>query len=184
MRECFQFKDMNMLEHGEDVRAWYVELRRIILDDQSLKLESRFDWVLPSWINSPIVRNHFLTADDESIRLYQIYHDCGKPLCREVDDEGRQHFPCHAATSKRRWLECGGSQHVADLIGMDMDVHLLKADGVAEFASRPQALTLLLTALCEVHSNAQMFGGTDSAGFKAKYKKIDRFGSRIVEAAS
>jgi hypothetical protein len=73
--------------------------------------------------------------------------------------------------------------HVADLIGMDMDVHLLSASGVEEFSRRSQALPLLMTGLCEIHSNAQMFGGTDSPGFKIKYKNIDRFGSRIVGAA-
>lgn len=40
-----------------------------------------------------------------------------------------------------------------------MDVHLLKADGVESFSKNPYALTLLLTGLAEIHSNANMFGG-------------------------
>lgn len=109
MRECFQFESMNMLDHGESVREWYEDLRSRVLGEAYL-----FTWRLPSWIDSPLIKEHFLTANDEVIRLYQIYHDCGKPLCRTVDAEGKQHFPNHAEVSKARWLECGGSQEVAD----------------------------------------------------------------------
>ena len=62
---------------------------------------------------------------------------------------------------------------------MDMDIHLLKAVGVEEFASRPEAATLLLTGLAEVHSNAAMFGGISSTSFKIKWKQIDRRGKAI-----
>ncbi len=127
-----------------------------------------------------------MVDDDHVTALYQVYHDCGKPICQTVDADGRHHFPNHASVSKLRWEECAGSSVmsalVGDLIGMDMDVHLVRASGIEEFAKRPQALTLLLTGLCEVHSNAQMFGGIDSIGFKIKYGNIDRFGSRIVGA--
>lgn len=125
--------------------------------------------------------------NDSLMELYQVFHDCGKPLCRTVDEHGRQHFPGHAEVSRRTWIECSdgspGAMHVADLIGMDMDIHLMTASGIEEFSMRPQAMALLLTALCEVHSNSQMFGGIDSPGFRMKYKKIDRFGARIVGAA-
>jgi hypothetical protein len=182
MKECFQFKTMSMLDHGEDVRSWYEDLQNLLMSSPRPS-ERRFAaWKLPSWIESNVIRQHFLTADDEVIRLYQVYHDCGKHLCREVDAEERQHFPNHAAVSKQRWLDCGGSAEVGDLIGMDMDVHQLKACDVEEFAARPQALTLLLTGLCELHSNAQMFGGIDSTGFKIKFKNLERFGKRIIEA--
>ena len=126
-----------------------------------------------------------MDLDDGIMEAYQVFHDCGKPPCRTVDGDGRQHFPDHANVSRETWLEhCGDSPDslaVADLIGMDMDVHLLRADGIGEFASRPQALALLITGLSEIHSNAQMFGGIDSAGFKMKFKRINRLGSRIVE---
>lgn len=181
MRECFQFKSMNMLDHGESVREWYEDLRNLLMSSPEPSKARFARWKLPSWVRSDAVKQHFLTADDEVIRLYQIYHDCGKPFCREVDDEGRQHFPNHAEVSKARWLECGGSPEIAELIGMDMDVHTLKAGDIEAFTARPQAMTLLLTGLCELHSNAQMFGGIGSTGFKMKFKNIERFGARIVE---
>ncbi len=180
MRECFQFESMSVLDHGNDVREWYRDLVTLLLGGA----DSTRVWRLPDWVFSPAVLAHLRAADDRIVGLYQVYHDCGKPLCREVDAEGRQHFPCHAEASKRRWLECSdGSPEahaVAELIGMDMDVHLLRAAGVEEFSRRPQALTLLLTGLCELHSNARMFGGIESVGFKIKYKNLERFGARIV----
>jgi hypothetical protein len=63
---------------------------------------------------------------------------------------------------------------------MDMDIHLLKDAGVAEFAKRPQARALLLTGLAEIHANASMFGGFESIGFKSKWKQIDRRGKAIL----
>lgn len=64
---------------------------------------------------------------------------------------------------------------------MDMDAHLLKADGLAEFASRPQAIPLLLTALAEIHANAAMFGGLDSTSFKIKWKHLNKRGRQVLE---
>lgn len=179
MRECFQFKGMSMLDHGWDVRGWYLEICRRIRGNPA-----RRDFRIPDWLDDDVVISHLEQVDDRLVELYQVYHDCGKPLCRMVDVEGRQHFPDHAMVSRIRWLECSDGSpealQVADLIEMDMDVHLLRAAGVEEFARRPQALTLLLTGLAEVHSNAEMFGGTSSTGFKIKYKNLDRFGARIV----
>lgn len=63
---------------------------------------------------------------------------------------------------------------------MDMDIHLLKADGVPEFTARPQAAALLLTGLAEVHANAAMFGGIESTSFKIKWKQIDKRGRQII----
>jgi len=163
---------MSMLDHGQDIRAWYLDL----------KGPRERQWKLPTWIDSPVITRHFEKVDDRIIELYQIYHDCGKPLCRTVDDEGKQHFPNHAEVSKHQWLaHFPEEKEVGDLIGMDMDIHTLKADGVEEFAARPQAITLLLTGLCELHSNAQMFGGVDSTGFKIKFKNIERRGRQIID---
>jgi hypothetical protein len=179
MRDCFQFEGMSILDHGMDVRSWYEDLKRLVSAESTTK-----EWHPPKWIGSPVLREALGSLDDDLVRLYQVYHDCGKPLCRTVDGEGRQHFPGHALASMRRWLECSdgspGAVYVSELIAMDMDVHLLRADGVEEFTRRPHALVLLLTGLCELHSNAQMFGGVSSTGFKIKFKNLERFGARIV----
>jgi hypothetical protein len=64
---------------------------------------------------------------------------------------------------------------------MDMDVHLMKAADITEFIKRPEAITLLITALCEIHSNCAMFGGIESTSFKIKWKHIDKRGRAIFK---
>lgn len=182
MRSCFQFRDQSVYDHGLSVRRWYIELRDHLLDGDALTSV----WRLPDWIGHPLLREILGGLDETIMDSYQVFHDCGKPTCRIVDADGHQHFPDHANVSRERWLECSNgsasAHEVADLIGMDMDAHLLKPDDVDGFASRPQAIPLLLTALCEVHSNATMFGGIESDGFKIKWKKLNKLGGRIINA--
>ncbi len=111
---------------------------------------------------------------------YTKFHDVGKVFCRVVDAEGKQHFPDHAKVSEKVWLEYGGSVQVGKLIGMDMDIHQLKAVDITEFTSRPEAVSLLLAGLSEVHANSEMFHGFDSINFKIKYKQIDKRGQAII----
>ena len=116
----------------------------------------------------------------EGVAADQVYHDWGRPFVRVVEAEGRVHVPDHAAESERVWLESGGKAEVGSLIRMDMDAHLLKGDQIADFASRPQAATLLLTVLAEVHANAEMFGGLNSDSFKIKIKHLDKRGRQVL----
>jgi hypothetical protein len=108
-------------------------------------------------------------------------HDCGKPFCLTIDEEGRKHFPNHAQISYDVFKSLFEDGLAAELILHDMDIHLLKADGVEEFAKRPNALTHLLIGLSELHSNARMFGGIDSTSFKIKYKALDSRGKQITK---
>lgn len=178
MRACFQFQDMDMLQHGQSVRAWYEDLRDLVIHGGPP--ESRFR--LPGWFFHPLVAEAIGSVEDNVMRLYQVYHDCGKHLCRTVDADGRQHFPDHELYSRQRWLDLGGSDEVAELIGRDMEAHRLGAGDCVAFASRPYAIPLLLTALAELHSNAQMFGGISSTSFKIKWKNLDRMGGKVVSA--
>lgn len=174
MRNCNQTAGMTVLEHGEMVRDYYRDLIHHLRDRQPLA----FAWRLPSWIYDPLLHDNL--PPDATMAEYHVFHDCGKPLCRIVDDEGRQHFPDHAAVSEAAWLAAGGDPEVGSLIGMDMDAHLLKGEDVELFAHRPQACALLLTALSEVHANASMFGGIDSVSFKMKWKHLDKRGKAIL----
>lgn len=178
MRECFQFQTMSVLDHGLSVHEWYRDLYAHLTEGKPLQRL----WRMPDWITDPLIPQKLL--DFELLQTYQVYHDCGKPFCRTVDDLGRQHFPDHAEASRKRWLECSDGSpealRIAHLIAMDMDAHLLKADGIAEFAAREEAISLLVTALCEIHSNADMFGGIESTNFKIKWKQLDKTGKRIL----
>lgn len=178
MRNCYQSAGQNMLEHGQAVSAKFSELLAHLRGHTPLLT----DWKLPTWLDAEAGALLLTKLPDLAIvQRYQLYHDCGKPRCRTVDADGRQHFPDHAAMSQLVWLEHGGDAATGALIGMDMDVHLLKAEAIPEFASRPQAATLLLTALAEIHANAPMFGGTESTSFKIKLKHIERRGKQIIQ---
>lgn len=165
MRLCEQTPGMTILQHGEMVRDYYQDL--------TSGKDLQYAWRLPEWVGTAL---SLQTTDPKVVEAYQVFHDCGKPMCRT--DDGR--FPNHAEVSKRVWLEAGGDPEVGELIGMDMDIHLLKAEGVEEFARRPQAIALLLTGLAEIHANASMFGGIDSTSFKIKWKHLNKRGRQIL----
>lgn len=179
MMTCEQTQGQTIYQHGESVRAHLFDLINYL---HTGEFSSDISWQLPDWLalyREQIIE-HLLPA--HILSAYTLYHDCGKPYCRTVDADGRQHFPDHAQVSHDVWLAAGGSPEVARLILRDMEIHKLKADGVVEFCRDPQeAVSLLLTGLAEVQSNSRLFGGTSSTSYKIKFKHIQKQGRRICE---
>lgn len=175
MKACEQTSGMSVLRHGELVRDFYRELRGHLENGAPLA----FEWRMPDWVFDKAIIERQMPL--EVVDTYTLYHDCGKPSVRTVDENGRQHFPGHAAASERVWREIGGDEQVARLIGMDMDVHTMKDVDVPEFSERPEAATLLLVGLSEIHANASMFGGIESVSFKQKWKQIDKRGRAVLK---
>ncbi|MBK3779831.1 hypothetical protein G3A43_06160 [Paraburkholderia aspalathi] len=177
MRGCRQFHAQDVLEHGLAVAETFGTLRRALETGASPQ-----GWRLPAWLMAEPVRQDFLARclPWETLYWYQRYHDCGKPFCREVDAEGRTHFPNHAAVSEGIWTECGGAPEIGRLIGLDMAIHTASAQEMAALSTLPEAPSLFLTALAEIHSNAPMFGGFESVSFKAKAKHLDRRGKQLL----
>jgi len=181
MKNCPQTQNQSVYDHGISVNQYFWNLHSILTngDDSS-------EWRIPSWLSAHkdrIVEN-LLSA--EIINDYTIFHDCGKPYCRTVDEDGRQHFPYHAQVSHDTWLEMSEDMQVARLILFDMDIHLMKNDDVPIFCAKTtleEACTLLLVSLSELHSNASMFGkeGTKSTSFKIKFKQIEKRGKAICK---
>lgn len=180
MEACEQTKGMSVLDHGVMVNEYFMDLYAHIFTGSDIV----YEWKIPEWLieNKDIIVTNLL--DIEVINDYLVFHDCGKPYCLQVDEDGRRHFPNHAQASKDAWVGIGGRESVGELIGMDMDIHLLKDVGMSEFAQRPQAVTLLLAGLSEIHANASMFGGIDSTSFKMKWKQINKRGKKIVSLLS
>lgn len=175
MKDCEQTKGLSIFAHGLSVNNYFQDLRNHILNKENLK----YEWRLPDWIYNENLWSELENIND--INQYQIFHDCGKPFCLKIDDEGKRHFPDHAKKSSEIWFNLTGNVIQSELIAHDMDIHLLKMDQFNEFYKLPYHTTLLITGLCEIHSNASMFGGIESDSFKIKWKKINKIGKKINE---
>ena len=168
-----QTPSQTVLEHGYSVWS-YVE--KILHKDTH-------DMKLPSWFiehyDELLANIHPLSVHKE----YAIMHDCGKPYCLEVDDEGRRHFPNHAAVSEQTYRSLpDADESVARLIGLDMLLHTGTAEEIVQHnLSILDAYTLIITSFAEIHSNAAMFGGIDSTSFKIKWKKLDKRGKMLLQ---
>lgn len=176
MKNCEQTKGQSVLDHGISVKNYLFDLINHLRNNTNLK----YDWLLPDWVydnKDLIIRS---LPSDDTLELYTTYHDCGKPFCLTIDSDGKRHFPNHAEVSYNIFKQVFNDEIAAELVRHDMDIHLLKSDGVDEFCKNPFALTLLLTGLAELHSNAQMFGGLDSISFKIKWKSINQRGKQIL----
>jgi hypothetical protein len=199
MQACEQTSGQSILEHGRSIWHYYDYLREFLAygydDDKVEKIRNTLEWRLPDWYfkyEEDLAWERFSTS---TFLYYTEYHDCGKPYCRTVDNEGKVHFPNHAEVSYQTWLKVNEHdrlnpkhysdefiEQVGNLIRRDMEIHTLKADGVEEFCRNPrEAVSLLLVGLCEIHSNAEMFGGIDSISFKIKWKQINRRGNAICK---
>lgn len=159
-----QTAGLSVLEHGHSVHQHYQELLRELNQGDG----------------PPTLQNLWETlsgrlVDADLIWRYQVYHDCGKPVCA---DNG--HFPDHAEHSANQWaLLFPEDPIVADLMRMDMQFHSMNAADAAIFWEHPLAPTLYVTAWAEIRSNASMFGGEDSVSFKMKKKRLDRAGRAL-----
>jgi hypothetical protein len=185
MRACEQTTGLSIWRHGELVSQRYAGLVRAMRQagaDAAFGLDLALpDWRIPEWLRGNAQLLLELQVDFETAQRYQLWHDCGKPFCVELDDNGRRHFPDHARVSGLVWRALGGVELECELIEQDMDAHQLAAAGLDEFAARRTAATLLLTGLAEIHANAEMFGGLESVGFKSKWKHLDRRGLALCE---
>lgn len=177
MHTCMQFGTLSVLAHGDMVVEAFDTLLGALRTGNVPP-----GWRIPAWLRAAPERFLDSLLPASCLRTYQRYHDCGKPFCRIEDDQGRVHFPDHAAVSEARWRAVGGDDQTGRLIGLDMAMHLASADEMVVLARLPEAPSLYLTALAEVHANASMFGGFASASFLAKVKHLDRRGRRLAGA--
>lgn len=179
MRNCYQTSNLDMLQHGIHVNKTYHILRNIITN----KITTPTGWRIPEWCWDSLLLNGQM--DMSLISTYMIFHDCGKPYVKNIDENNKIHYPDHALMSSKIWMHCNKdndiNKEISTLMKMDMDIYLLKSSDIPEFASRKQALTLLLVGLAEVHANAEMFGGFESTSFKIKIKHISKKGKQIIQ---
>ena len=165
---CEQTKGQTILEHGEAVAQAYKELFAFdcIPNDN--------DWYLPSEIWDNFKQLRAMSPTWDIMETYHIFHDCGKPTCITIDEDGKRHFPNHAMISAREWLVAGGDPLIGRLIEHDMDMHLMKPAQAQDYRHMDLAPALLLTAWAELNANSKMFGGRESTSFKIKSKSLTK----------
>jgi hypothetical protein len=174
---------LSVYEHGRLVEHTLMEnLVPFVKGKDSSCLGGLHNKKLPSWLTeyrefiaSNLYSNHTLSN-------YARFHDIGKPFCMVEDETGRAHFPDHAKVSYQKYMELFDDEEVGNLILHDMDIHLMKDVDVKAFCcsnSKQTCVSLLLTSLAEVYSNAGMFGGFESESFKIKFKAVERRGNAI-----
>lgn len=176
MKKIEQTKGETIFEHGLSVRDHLTDLISYLKGEETLS-----GWKIPDWLDQykELILSKLLPED--ILEEYAILHDCGKIFVKYIDENGKVHFPDHAKKSKEVYLESGGNQQVAELIGMDMIIHTIKSIDLPEFCQRKECISLLLSGLAEIHSNAELFGGTSSDSFKIKFKQIDKRGKAICK---
>lgn len=184
MFRCEQTAGQSVYQHGLSVWDYAQDLIGY-MEGRSLKHQ----WRLPDWIDQYKDKIINVLGDTSNMNAYCLYHDCGKPYCRQVDDAGKVHFPDHAEVSKAVFLKVSGedddNKFIANLIGWDMVLHSSSAEEIERYMNEEwtakDAITLLIAALAEVHSNASLFGGIESTSFKIKWKTIDKRGRQLCK---
>ena len=178
MKNCPQTNSQSVWEHGISVQDYLFDL----INHLETGAPTKYQWRLPEWLleNKEFILDNLVSSKD--LELYTLYHDCGKPYCITIDDEGRRHFPNHAKVSYNTFKSLFDNNTVSELILHDMDLHCLKAEGIEDFIQNTNNIpTLMLTSLAELHSNANMFGGIESDSFKIKYKSLNKRSKQIIQ---
>ncbi len=178
MHSCDQTKGQTIYQHGLSVQNYLFDLLNHLNTNSPLQ----YSWQLPDWVLSNKELILKMLPDEETLKLYSLHHDIGKPFCKEIDVEGKTHFPNHAQVSYEVFSHLFKNDLAAELILHDMDIHTLKAEQIPDWyeANKHLAIPLLLTGLAEVHSNAQLFGGISSISYKIKIKCITQRGKQII----
>lgn len=179
MKSCLQTSNQNMIQHGESVRDHLFDLIEFLRNPHYV---AKNQWKFPLWLLSHGQQILNSLPPKHILEKYALWHDCGKPFCRTVDEEGKSHYPNHAQKSSEIFRSLYPEQEkTAWLIEHDMDIHLLEKNQIEEFCKSPHALALLLTGVAEIHSNAKLFGGITSTSFKIKWKHLDKIGAAICQ---
>lgn len=177
MKSCEQAPGLSIYQHGLDVANRYRDLYNIL----RLDAKGQYKWAIPEQSFAQLREISALALTPNKARTYQIFHDCGKPSCIEIDEAGRRHFPDHAKRSTEIYQQIFPDDvETASLIAKDMLCHTLRGDEAEAFASDPQAPTLIITAWGELHANAEaLFGGFETDSFKIKRKALQKMTNKI-----
>lgn len=138
---------------------------------------------IPKWYSKykNLILNN--THDYKTIKHYCLHHDIGKINTLSFDENGKRHFHGHVAESVKLWNELFPERlSERNLIENDMLFHTSKfEDIIFKNLGIRDICTLLISALAELHSNCQMFGGYNSESYKIKFKRLEKLGNKICD---
>lgn len=164
MRDCYQFDNVSMYDHGLLVSKEYCNI-----------ISSLENGIVPEHLPEQLLtlyKTNTLLCFSKMLN-YHILHDCGKPLVKTVDEEGKQHFPNHSQVSYNQFIKIyPNNEEEAFMIKHDMDFHSLSISELQDLVQTKYGFSLYLTAWAELLANAQMFNGFESVSFKIKKKKL------------
>ena len=173
MMSCEQTEGQSVLEHGIAVRNKFRELWG------HLRYDTQLDdtWRIPEWLEDN--KDWFLQVEPDlfEIEKYLIVYDCGKPY---VEQSEGQRFPDYAKMSRRVWSAFEDNEKILDLIERDSMLHTGRSEEAKQILEDGYAPHLLLAALSELHTNAEIFGGIESKSFVVKYKNLGRRAKTIL----
>lgn len=189
-----QSKGVDYYTHGVEVAdkfAALMSMAKLGLAEQRME-DAKFKWRLPKWF---VKHQQWIYAQlqprFEQLRVFHIWHDCGKALVKTVDDDDQAHYKDHDNVSRQAFLMAGGDESVARLIGDDLICNLIRSTRVANdlAENHPDILAQLVTTIAKMHvfHPTVREGGasvaadlTTAEGFKIKLKKIEYYGWIIV----
>lgn len=176
MTYCEQAPGYSIYRHGCDVARRYESLHKLLMTG-----EATMAWSIPEKVLEALRPLAERALTPEAAHDYHVYHDCGKPYCLQIDEQGRRHFPGHAQVSSSTWASLYPEDHITiELMRLDMWCHTAKGEDRDHIAKHPLGPTLLLTAYAELHANAEvLFGGFDTDSFKIKRKALDKIALRF-----
>ena len=113
------------------------------------------------------------------METYHTLHDCGKPFCLTIDENGKQHFPDHSEVSYNIIRETFADHPHIDIVSKfiknDMVFHSCGMEFIEKYIideDKAFILNLWLTSFAELYANKEMFDDSNQVSFKIKYKKL------------
>lgn len=175
-------------EHGLSVKGYTWDLINYIKYNIPLKHQ----WRIPPYIeeNKKFLKKELRKFSKNTIDMYTLYHDCGKPRFNEIKESKDLYGNTGKICSQMTHSEISADifkqnfpykHHISELIRYDMMIHTLKSEKLEWFAQRQEAVLWMITGLAEVHSNADMFGGMESDSFKIKWKHITKRSCQVIK---
>lgn len=187
MKENYQIPGKQTIwEHGLSVKSYSWDLINYIKYGIPLK----YKWRLPDWIETEkkYLKKHLNRFSKQTIDMYTLYHDCGKPFYQEYINNPRITFhgekPGHSEVSSIYFRSVFGyysKHHISELIRYDMKIHTMKTEDINWMIKRQEMILWIIVGLAEVHSNAELFGGMESTSFKIKWKQVARRGCQLID---